>query len=103
MAPRVKCGFRMQIPSADVASDHRHPSGWQWRLHDEVIADAVESNGGWLFKHTGDGIVAAFRLDIGSRTNREVHGSARATIDAQRRLELPVRHGYLLGRPRAPR
>ena len=56
--------------------------------HDEVIADAVESNGGWLFKHTGDGIVAAF-------------GSARAAIDAaiaaQRRLELPVRMGICSG------
>ena len=56
--------------------------------HDEVIADAVESNGGWLFKHTGDGIVAAF-------------GSARAAIAAaiaaQRRLELPVRMGICSG------
>ena len=56
--------------------------------HDDVIADAVESNGGWLFKHTGDGIVAAF-------------GSARAAIDAaiaaQRRLELPVRMGICSG------
>jgi predicted ATPase/class 3 adenylate cyclase len=56
--------------------------------HDEVIADAVETYGGWLFKHTGDGIVAAF-------------GSARAAIDAaiaaQRRLELPVRMGICSG------
>ncbi len=56
--------------------------------HDEDMADAVESNGGWLFKHTGDGIVAAF-------------GSARAAIDAaiaaQRRLELPVRMGICSG------
>jgi predicted ATPase len=56
--------------------------------HDQVIADAVESNGGWLFKHTGDGIVAAF-------------GSARAAIDAaiaaQRSLELPVRMGICSG------
>jgi predicted ATPase/class 3 adenylate cyclase len=56
--------------------------------HDEVIADAVESNGGWMFKHTGDGIVAAF-------------GSARAAVDAaiaaQRKLELPVRMGICSG------
>lgn len=66
------------------------PDGMRAALakHDEVIADAVESNGGWLFKHTGDGIVAAF-------------GSARAAIDAaiaaQRRLELPVRMGICSG------
>jgi predicted ATPase/class 3 adenylate cyclase len=56
--------------------------------HDDVIGDAIESNDGWLFKHTGDGIVAAF-------------GSARAAIDAaiaaQRRLELPVRMGICSG------
>src|SRR5215469_4106515 len=56
--------------------------------HDEVIADAVETYGGWLFKHTGDGVVAAF-------------GSARAAIDAaiaaQRSLELPVRMGICSG------
>ena len=55
--------------------------------HDDVMADAVESNGG-LFKHTGDGIVAAF-------------GWARAAIDAaiaaQQRLELPVRMGICSG------
>ena len=56
--------------------------------HDDVIADAVESNDGWLFRHTGDGFVAAF-------------GSARSAIDAaiaaQRRLELPVRMGICSG------
>ena len=56
--------------------------------HDHMIAEAVESNGGWLFKHTGDGIVAAF-------------GSAGAAIDAaiaaQRQLELPVRMGICSG------
>lgn len=28
--------------------------------HDELLRDAVESRGGWLFKHTGDGVCAAF-------------------------------------------
>ena len=37
--------------------------------HDDIIADAVKSKDGWLFKHTGDGVVAAF-------------GSARNAIDA---------------------
>lgn len=56
--------------------------------HDEVLRSAVEGQGGWLFKHTGDGICAAF-------------GSARAAVDAavdaQRVLELPVRMGVATG------
>jgi predicted ATPase len=56
--------------------------------HDATIREAIESSGGWLFKHTGDGVVAAF-------------ASARSAIDAaiiaQRRLELPVRMGICSG------
>ena len=50
--------------------------------HDAVSRAAVEGQGGWLFKHTGDGVCAAF-------------ASARAAVDAateaQRSLGLPVR------------
>ena len=28
--------------------------------HDEALRMAIEAHGGWLFKHTGDGILAAF-------------------------------------------
>ena len=28
--------------------------------HDEVLRKAIEAHGGWLFKHTGDGMCAAF-------------------------------------------
>jgi class 3 adenylate cyclase len=28
--------------------------------HNEVLRDAIESHGGFLFSHTGDGVVAAF-------------------------------------------
>jgi len=56
--------------------------------HDHVLQDVIKNNGGWLFKHTGDGILAAF-------------ASARAAIDtaiaAQVRLELPVRMGICTG------
>jgi hypothetical protein len=56
--------------------------------HDQVLRSAVEGHGGWLFKHTGDGVCAAF-------------GSARAAIDAavaaQRELGLPVRMGVVTG------
>src|SRR3954447_5286955 len=57
-------------------------------LHDETLRLAIEAHGGLLFKHTGDGVCAAF-------------GSARAAIDAaveaQRGLGLPVRMGVASG------
>ncbi len=28
--------------------------------HDDVLRTAIESRDGWLFKHTGDGVCAAF-------------------------------------------
>ena len=28
--------------------------------HDKVLRKAIEAHGGWLFKHTGDGVCAAF-------------------------------------------
>ena len=28
--------------------------------HDLVFRGAIEAHGGWLFKHTGDGVCAAF-------------------------------------------
>src|SRR5277367_4969034 len=56
--------------------------------HDEVLRNAIETHGGWLFKHTGDGMCAAF-------------SSPRAAVDAavaaQRALELPVRMGLATG------
>src|SRR5438445_642167 len=56
--------------------------------HDSTLKSAVEGHGGSLFKHTGDGVVAAF-------------ASARSAIDAaiaaQRQLELPVRIGICTG------
>lgn len=56
--------------------------------HDDVLRRAVGERGGWLFKHTGDGICAAFH-------------SARAAVDAaaesQVLLRLPVRMGIASG------
>jgi predicted ATPase len=56
--------------------------------HDEVLRKAIEAYGGWLFKHTGDGVCAAF-------------ASPRSAVDAaaiaQRELELPVRMGIATG------
>ncbi len=56
--------------------------------HDEVLRNAIEAHGGFLIKHTGDGVCAAF-------------ASPRAAVDAavaaQRRLVLPVRMGIATG------
>jgi class 3 adenylate cyclase len=56
--------------------------------HDEVLRAVIDAHGGWLFKHTGDGVCAAF-------------SSPRAAVDAavaaQRALELPVRMGIATG------
>jgi class 3 adenylate cyclase len=56
--------------------------------HDEVLHKAIETHGGFLFKHTGDGVCAAF-------------ASPKSAVDpavyAQRSLELPVRMGLATG------
>jgi predicted ATPase len=56
--------------------------------HDEVLRSAIESHGGFVFKHTGDGVCAAF-------------ASPRSAVDAaaaaQRALKLPVRMGIATG------
>jgi len=56
--------------------------------HDRVLRTAIESHGGLMFKHTGDGVCAAF-------------ASPRCAVDAavaaQLQLELPVRMGMATG------
>jgi predicted ATPase len=56
--------------------------------HDEVLRTAIEGHGGWLFKHTGDGVCAAFASPI---------SAVDAAVAAQRTLELPVRMGLATG------
>src|SRR6185437_17066702 len=56
--------------------------------HDATLRDAIERHGGWMFKHTGDGVLAAFAL---------AKPAIEAAIAAQRALELPVRMGLLTG------
>ena len=57
-------------------------------VHDEVLRSAIENCGGWVFKHSGDGVCAAF-------------ASARSAVDAavaaQRSMQLPVRMGIATG------
>jgi predicted ATPase len=56
--------------------------------HDEVLRAAIEAHGGWLFKHTGDGVCAAFASP---------RCAVDAAVTAQRALELPVRMGIATG------
>ena len=56
--------------------------------HDEVLGKAIEAHGGWLFKHTGDGVCAAFASPT---------SAVDAAVAAQRALELPVRMGLATG------
>ena len=56
--------------------------------HDEVLRGAIEAHGGWLFKHTGDGVCAAFPSP---------RSAVDAAVAAQRALELPVRMGIATG------
>ena len=56
--------------------------------HDEVFRRAIEGHGGWLFKHTGDGVCAAFASP---------RSAVDAAVAAQRALELPVRMGLATG------
>jgi len=56
--------------------------------HDEVLRSAIEAHGGFMFKHTGDGVCAAFSSP---------KAAVDAAIVAQRKLELPVRMGIATG------
>ncbi len=56
--------------------------------HDEVLRCAIEAQGGWLFKHTGDGVIAAFASP---------RSAVDAAVAAQQKLELPVRMGIATG------
>jgi predicted ATPase/class 3 adenylate cyclase len=56
--------------------------------HDEVLRAAIEAHGGFMFKHTGDGVCAAFASP---------KSAVDAAVAAQRALELPVRMGLATG------
>jgi class 3 adenylate cyclase len=56
--------------------------------HDEVLRSAIEAHDGFLFSHTGDGVVAAFASP---------RSAVDAAVAAQRALELPVRIGIATG------
>ena len=56
--------------------------------HDEVLRTAIEAHEGFLFSHTGDGVVAAFNSPL---------SAVDAAVKAQLALELPVRMGIATG------
>jgi predicted ATPase/class 3 adenylate cyclase len=56
--------------------------------HDEVLRSSIEARGGFMFKHTGDGVCAAFASP---------KCAVDAAVAAQRALELPVRMGMATG------
>ncbi len=56
--------------------------------HDEVLRQVIEAHGGFLFKHTGDGVCAAFASP---------RSAVDAAVAAQHKLELPVRMGLATG------
>ena len=56
--------------------------------HDEMLRNAIQAHGGFLFKHTGDGVCAAFDSP---------KSAVDAAVVAQRALELPVRMGLATG------
>lgn len=55
---------------------------------DEVLRGAIQTHGGFLFKHTGDGVCAAFSSP---------KSAVDAAVAAQRALALPVRMGLATG------
>jgi predicted ATPase len=57
-------------------------------IHDEVLRSAIEGHGGYLFSHSGDGVVAAFTSP---------RSAVDAAVEAQLALELPVRMGIATG------
>jgi predicted ATPase len=56
--------------------------------HDQVLQIAIESHDGFIFSHTGDGVVAAFASP---------RSAVDAAVAAQQALELPVRMGIATG------
>lgn len=56
--------------------------------HDTVLRGAIQAHGGFLFKHTGDGVCAAFASP---------KAAVDAAVTAQRVVQLPVRMGLATG------
>jgi class 3 adenylate cyclase len=53
--------------------------------HDQLLRKAIEAHKGWLFKHTGDGVCAAFASP---------RSAVDAAVAAQRALEFACADGH---------
>jgi class 3 adenylate cyclase len=62
--------------------------GAELAAHDEEWRSMIAGHGGIVFKHTGDGVCAAFGL---------AQDTVAAAVEAQRSLRLPVRVGIATG------
>jgi class 3 adenylate cyclase len=62
--------------------------GWPWPPMTRCCAGQLRHIGGWVFKHTGDGVCAAFASP---------KCAVDAAVAAQRELGLPVRLGIATG------
>ena len=58
--------------------------------HDEVLRGAIEGHGGWLFKHTGDGVCAAF-----ASPRSAVDAAVAALLDKLHSASAHGRRGHL--------
>jgi predicted ATPase len=89
-APTGTVTFLFTDVEGSTARWEADPEGMRVALaaHDGVLAEAIESRGGWMFKHTGDGVCAAFSSP---------RAAVDAARDAQSRLGLPVRMGIATG------
>lgn len=56
--------------------------------HDQLLREVIGAHQGWLFKHTGDGVIAAFASE---------RAAVDAAVAAQRGLALPVRMAVCTG------
>jgi class 3 adenylate cyclase len=107
IAPKFEAGQRLLWHSAGVSADAVGPpsgivtflftdvegSTRRWEAdpdamraaiaaHDQVLPQSIEAHRGWLFKHTGDGVCAAFASP---------RSAVDAAVAAQLALDLPVR------------
>ena len=54
--------------------------------HDATLTRTIERHGGWLFKHTGDGVLAAFSA---------AEAAIAAAVEAQRELRTAGSHWHM--------
>ena len=67
--------------------------------HDEVLRKGIEAHGGFMFKHTGDGVCAAFASPMGAAAPSQRTIGPRPSPQAT--LARPKRRGQDIGSPPA--